>query len=228
MVVTEMVLLRLAPAPGSRADKSAGRQWSEELVPLRLEAHGMWDPEDEYWGEEHEPIEDWAKPIIARGPRPRFEMEQVLPGSDPDDPDSDPIIEANTLRDVGRVAQARRLLLRLIEQDPRCLDAHAHLGNLEFEKDAEKALAHYTTGVTIGRRALGRAFDGVLPWGLIDNRPFLRCLQGYALCLWRLARFEEAEQVFEQLLWLNPTDNLGIRFLLQPVSRREKWRDDIL
>jgi tetratricopeptide (TPR) repeat protein len=154
-------------------------------------------------------------------------MEQVLPGSDPDDPDSDPIIEANTLRDIGRVAQARRLLLRLIQQDPRCLDAHAHLGNLKFEKDAETALAHYATGVTIGQRALGRAFDGVLPWGLIDNRPFLRCLQGYGLCLWRLARFEEAEQVFEQLLWLNPTDNLGIRFLLQPVSRREKWRDDI-
>lgn len=31
-------------------------------------------------------------------------MEQVLPGSDPDDPDSDPIIEADTLRDIGRVA----------------------------------------------------------------------------------------------------------------------------
>jgi hypothetical protein len=34
-------------------------------------------------------------------------MKQALPGSDPDDRDSDPIIEANTLRDIGRVAQAR-------------------------------------------------------------------------------------------------------------------------
>jgi hypothetical protein len=41
---------------------------------------------EHYWGHEGEPIEDWAKPIIARGPRLEFEMEQVLPGTDPDDP----------------------------------------------------------------------------------------------------------------------------------------------
>jgi hypothetical protein len=45
---------------------------------------GEWDPAREYWGEEDEPIDEWAKPIIARGPRPMFEMEQVLPGSDPE------------------------------------------------------------------------------------------------------------------------------------------------
>ena len=28
-----------------------------------------------YWGEEGEPIEEWATPIIARGPRPMYEME---------------------------------------------------------------------------------------------------------------------------------------------------------
>lgn len=97
-------------------------------------------------GEKHEPIEEWAKPIIARGPRRRFEMEQVLPSSDPDEPDCDPIIEANALRDFGRVAQARRLLLRLIEQDPRCLDAHAHRGNVEFAENAEKGIGALRDG----------------------------------------------------------------------------------
>ena len=52
------------------------------LVPLKLEERGMWDPAEHYWGEEGEPIEKWAKPIIAWGPRPEFEMEQVLPGAD--------------------------------------------------------------------------------------------------------------------------------------------------
>jgi hypothetical protein len=65
------------------------------LVPLRLEERGAWDPREEYWSEEGEPPEDWAKPIIARGPRPAFEMEQVLPGQDPDDPFADPITESN-------------------------------------------------------------------------------------------------------------------------------------
>jgi len=52
-------------------------------------------------GEEDEPIEEWAKPMIARGPRPEFEMEQVLPGADADDPFSDPITESNDRKDSG-------------------------------------------------------------------------------------------------------------------------------
>ena len=76
------------------------------LVPLRLEDRGLWDPREHYWGEKDEPIEEWAKPIIARGPRPEFEMEQVLPGADPDDPFSDPITESNDLKDAGDHAKA--------------------------------------------------------------------------------------------------------------------------
>ena len=58
----------------------------------------------ENWGEEGEPIEEWATPPVARGSRPMYEMEQVPPGADPDDPDSDPILRANSLRDAGRKA----------------------------------------------------------------------------------------------------------------------------
>ena len=38
-----------------------------DLVPLKLEARGVWDPAQEYWGDVGEPIDDWAKPIITRG-----------------------------------------------------------------------------------------------------------------------------------------------------------------
>lgn len=51
------------------------------LVPLRLEPRGTWDPAEHYWGEPDEPIEPWAKPLIAWGKRPQFEMEQVLPAT---------------------------------------------------------------------------------------------------------------------------------------------------
>ena len=47
------------------------------LEPLRLQELGIWDPDEHYWGEENEPIEEWAKPIIARGSRRQFELEQV-------------------------------------------------------------------------------------------------------------------------------------------------------
>ena len=104
---------------------------------LKLEYRGTWNPSEHYWGEEGEPIEEWAKPIIGRGPRQEFEMEQVLPGADSDDPFSDPIMESNDRKDSGDVEGAYRILMGLCQTDLRCLDAHAHLGNLAFERSPQ-------------------------------------------------------------------------------------------
>ena len=193
------------------------------LVPLRLEDRGTWDPVGHDWGEEDEPIEAWAEPIIARGLRQAFEMEQVLPGADPDDPGSDPIIESNDYKDAGDTRQACKILMDLCRADLRCLDAHAHLGHVEFDHHPSIALRHYEVGLRIGELSLGDRFDGLLPWGHKDNRPFLRCMHGYALCGWRLGQFEEAERVFDRMLWLNPSDNQGVRFLIEAVRARSTW-----
>ena len=193
------------------------------LVPLRLENMGMWYPADQYWGEEDEPIEEWARPIIAHGPRPEFEMEQVLPGTNPNDPFSDPITKSNDHKAAGDLSGADRILTELCESDLRCLDAHSHLGTLIFDSRPGDAIRHYEVGMRIGELSLGADFNGVLPWGHIDNRPFLRCMHGYGLCLWRLGRFGEAKQVFDRMLWLNPSDNQGVRFLLGEVSRGASW-----
>lgn len=220
------VLLRFAQQPAQPAKRRDPNAWFATLAPLKLRQQGEWDPEQEYWGEEGTPIEAWAIPIIKRGIRPMFEMEHILPGADPEDFDSDPILEANELKERGQIARAKKLLEKLLIQDIRCLDAHAHLGNLAFDRNARTALDHYQRGVLIGELSLGKDFEGVLPWGIIDNRPFLRCLSGFGLCLWRLERFEEAKAVFERLLWMSPSDNLGIRFLLPQVKAREPWTPD--
>jgi len=195
-------------------------------VPLRLEEIGLWDPEEHYWGEEDDPIEEWAGPIIARGPRPTFELEQVLPGLDPDDPFSDPITESNDLKDAGNRPEAMKILMELCESDLRCLDAHAHLGNLAFDTMPKDAIHHYEVGLRIGELSLDHGFDGVLPWGHIDNRPFLRCMHGFGLCLWRLGRFDEAERIFDRMLWINPSDNQGVRFLLKDIQAGTPWEEN--
>jgi len=195
------------------------------LVPLKLEDQGTWTPDEHYWGEEDEPIEEWAKPIIARGTRQAFEMEQIVPGRDADDFDADPICESNDLKAAGDGAAAYKILMELCQADLRCLDAHAHIGNVAFEQRPQDAMRHYEVGVRIGEQSLGPDFDGLLPWGHIDNRPFLRCIHGYVLCLWRLKRFEEAESVFDRMLWLNPSDNQGVRFLIGEVRAKTAWED---
>ncbi len=195
------------------------------LTSLALHAQGEWDPEEEYWGEVGEPIEEWAKPIIARGKRPLFELEQVIPGADPEDFDSDPIVEASELQAAGEHGKARELLMGLLAQDLRCLDAYAHLGNTEFEHRPEQALRHYEMGMNIGLSTLGKNFNGVLAWGLIDNRPFLRCMHGLGLCWWRLGKAREAAAVFRNMLWLNPSDNQGARFNLAAVEAGRRWEE---
>jgi hypothetical protein len=196
-----------------------------DLVPLGLMDMGIWDPKEDHWREENEPVEAWAKPIIARGPRPMFEMEQVLPGENPGDPFDDPITRANDLKDAGELVEAEKILMELCQADLRCLDAHSHLGNLVFDHSPQKAMRHYEVGLRIGKLSLGNDFAGTLPWGLINNRPFLRCMQGYGLCLWRLGRLDEAERVFDRMLWLNPSDNQGVRFLIDEVKAKTAWDD---
>ena len=154
------------------------------LVPLRLEERGLWNPAEHYWGEEGEPIEDWAKPVIASGPRPEFEMEQVLPR------ERTLMIRFPTLliwesndhlrkHSGDREDAAYKLLMDLFHTDLRCLDAHSHLGNFVFDHRPEDAVRHYEAGLRIGELSLGAGFHGVLPWGWIDNRPFLRCMNGF-------------------------------------------------
>ena len=214
-----MLAIRICPA---RSQATQLDVTALGLVPLRLDDRGIWKPDEEYWGETDEPIEEWAKPIIARGPRQEFEMEQVLPGADPDS-DSDPIIDSNELKDGGDPGSAIKILMKLCEADLRCLDAHAHLGNFVFQHRPAEAIRHYEVGLRIGELSLGDDFDGVLPWGFIDNRPFLRCLHNFGLCCWRLGRLDEAERVFDRMLWLNPSDNQGARFLIGPVRAGAAW-----
>ena len=109
--------------------------------------------------------------------------------------------------------------------DLRCLDAHAHLGNLEFERSPEQAMLHYEMGTFIGELSLSKSFAGVLPWGLIDNRPYLRCLHGMGLCAWRRGDLRAASAVFTKMLWLNPGDNQGARFNLAAVDTGKTWAE---
>jgi tetratricopeptide (TPR) repeat protein len=193
--------------------------------PLRLQFIGMWKPEDEYWGEPGDELEPDFEEIIEAGARPQCEMEQVIPGSDAADLDDAITLSADLAR-LGLRREAREMLRKLLVHDQRCIDAHAHLGNLVFAANAAAALVHYQTGVAIGEQALPPRYTGLLPWSLLDNRPFLRSLHGMGLCLWRLGRAKEAQAVFSTMLWLNPSDAQGERFNLQCVRDGLAWERD--
>jgi hypothetical protein len=113
------------------------------LTPLGLEAREMWNPAEEFNRDGDDLIPDWAEPMLVWGPRRVYEMEQVLPGDDPDDPWGNPILQAVDRAKAGDRRGGRRILMDLCRQDLRCLDAHSHLGWMAFDRSADEALRHY-------------------------------------------------------------------------------------
>ncbi len=162
--------------------------------------------------------------LDAANPRPAFEMELILLGYDHKLPNGDPIGIAFDLHYSGDQPAARYKLMDLLAADLRCLDAFAHLGNFDFDQWST-GIEYYEPGYKIGELSLGPNFQGVLPWDRIGNRPFLRCMNGYGLALWRRKRFDEALAIFRRLLWLNPTDNQGVRILIEDVKAKRLWED---
>lgn len=102
----------------------------------------------------------------------------AFPGADPED---NPTCDAAELVEKGDIEGARELLMDALLHDLRCIDAHAHLGSLAFDQSPKRAMAHYEIGIRIGELSLPRDFHGVLVWGRLYNRPFLRCLHGFGL-----------------------------------------------
>jgi tetratricopeptide (TPR) repeat protein len=192
--------------------------------PLVLQPMGSWDPAEQYWGEEGEEVHPLYRAIIATGPRPKFEMEQVIPGVAEDDWDSDPVTNAAELNRAGFDREARRILEGLIVLDERGIDAWVHLGNIAFDvKGPKAALNLYDTAVAIGEQSLPAQFNGVLPRGLVDNRPFHRALHGLGLCAWRQRRWDDAETIFTNLLWIDGAQTWDALECLLAIRQRQRW-----
>jgi tetratricopeptide (TPR) repeat protein len=194
------------------------------LVPLRLirrrplnlragrEPYESPDPYAALWQE------------LTREPRPSFEMDGVAWGAFPGlSPDNNVTGCAATLAQAGKSEEARELLMGVLQDDLRCIDAHARLGCLAFGRWPERALLHFEIGLRIAELSLPDGFDGVLVWELVFNRPLHRCLLGQGLCLWRLGRLSEARQAFERILILDPSDDQGARFPWHDVNEGRSW-----
>ncbi|OFZ10695.1 MAG: hypothetical protein A2Z20_07930 [Bdellovibrionales bacterium RBG_16_40_8] len=140
---------------------------------LRIKSFGLWNPEEEFQDHESGQLSHPYDKILAIGKRPTWEIENILPGFDPDELDC-PIGVGVDIHESGDLSGAIRHMKGLLKQDARCLDAYAHLGNWHFEYDEPQEL-----------KSLGNQIDDVFPWGLIDNRPFFRNLHGLGLCFYR-------------------------------------------
>ncbi len=106
----------------------------------------------------------------------------------------------------------------LIKQYPEHIDAYHHLALcLEKMGRTEEAFEIRKGGVAMTLNFFPQHFSmerDRLEWGWITNRPFLRLYHSYGLQLMSLGSTEDALEVFENILTMNPNDNQGVRALV--------------
>jgi hypothetical protein len=87
----------------------------------------------------------------------------------------------------------------------------------EQTEDFEKQKELYEKAIETGKRFLGEEFfkenKGYF-WGLIETRPYIRAMVGYADILWILGEKEKSISVHSEILDYNPNDNTGSRYPL--------------
>lgn len=119
--------------------------------------------------------------------------------------------QSGEMNDKSYIAE----LNRLIGLEPDFIDLHAHQSFTFLEQDKpKKALDAALSGLAAGNRLIPESFSGAIEWGYVENRPYLRALQGAMLAYVRLRRHKDAATLIDKMLAYNPNDNQGSRYLL--------------
>jgi tetratricopeptide (TPR) repeat protein len=100
--------------------------------------------------------------------------------------------------------------------DEECIEAYEFLATTEEFPNI--ALIFLEKAISIGKKKFGGKYlkeNRRYFWGVHETRPYMRCLQAYAECLYLIGKIKEGISIMEELISLNPNDNQGIRdFLL--------------
>jgi tetratricopeptide (TPR) repeat protein len=129
------------------------------------------------------------------------------------------------LLENGQVTQAEKVLRDVTHRTPIHIDALHHLAIiLDGKGKSEEARQLWSKGVEIGRSAFPRKFisGDHLEWSWLENRPFLRCLQGLGIATLSDGDIQKAVEIFEELLSYNPNDNQGVREILLEIYLEQK------
>ncbi|MFY9194413.1 MAG: tetratricopeptide repeat protein [Methanoculleus sp.] len=158
-------------------------------------------------------------------------LQEVLKeGGPPPAPADTPLKRAQQIAyDAMEASGRRRVVLarRALEVSEDCADAWVLLA--EEQRSLKAALEYAQKGVAAGERALGEEYfeEGVgCFWGDVDTRPYMRALMLYADILWAVGDKDEAIEVYQKMLRLNPGDNQGVRHILA-MGFAEADRDDV-
>lgn len=108
---------------------------------------------------------------------------------------------------------------RAIALDPDIADAYNGLAEVAVAKgEWVVAERHYLKAYEKAKASLGTEDQKAFAWwGELETRPYMRSRHGLGLLYLRLGSYDKAIGLFKDLLWRNPNDNQGVRYLVAPA-----------
>lgn len=140
----------------------------------------------------------------------------------------DEFVEFDNLSDKKYEKECQRLLAEL----PELFDVANSLTELYLTKgEFKKAQVVFETVITTARSYIPTEFIPEVHqiiWAYVDNRPFLRLLESYAVFVEEYQGVAKAIPFYEELINFNPNDNQGIRQLLSTAYLKVNKLDKML
>jgi tetratricopeptide (TPR) repeat protein len=122
----------------------------------------------------------------------------------------------------GYFPVAEEMYNELIDGYPEFIDVHHHLALLlSVTEREEEAYQIWQKVVAMGLDCLPEAFQmgqDLLPWLILENRPFLRAYHSLGLEYLERGEIVRALKIFHNILVMNPGDNQGVRALVIDCS----------
>jgi len=114
----------------------------------------------------------------------------------------------------GDTRMAELLLKKAIAINKDFVAGYMGITAVAKEKKDRKKEKEYANLAFEKTRKVFPEWPDELPWGVIENRQYLRAICDQA-CVYHIkGDFQEAEKLYRLLLKLNPNDNQGVRYLL--------------
>lgn len=127
----------------------------------------------------------------------------------------------------GDLDRAGRIFGTIVRKCPYYIEVLNHLAQIEWQRgNPGGAESYYLRAWETGQSILPPDFRGRLPWGWVDNRPFLEALHGLAVVKLRRGDTAGAGRHLEQLLALDPDDHLAARQVLEDMGKGAPYRDE--
>lgn len=139
----------------------------------------------------------------------------------------DELRSACSYMQAGELNKARRLFNSIVKKCPYFIDALNYLAIIEWDRGAPAgAEKFYQRAYETGQSVLPPGFKDRLPWSWINNRPFLQTVHGLALVKLRRGYVTDAAQLLDQLIALDPEDQLDTKSMISDIKRGAFYRDE--